>query len=124
MDDVQHRAELQLQALEGVQARLNALTVTETGDSGRVIVDVDVTGAMTGLRLLPGAGNGQPAALADQIVRTAVRAATRVFTDRADIMTAFVADFAELIGSDAVGVSMEPDPGFVRPTLQEPQSEE
>ncbi len=124
MDEVQQRAERQLQALEGVHARLNALTITETSDDGRVTVDVDVTGAMTGLTLLPGAGNSQPAALADLIVRTAVRAATKVFTERADIMTDFVADFAELTGTDALGVSMEPDGDSVRPTLQEPKSEE
>ncbi len=119
MDDVQQRAETQLQALEAVQARLDALTVTESGDGGRVIVDVDVTGAMTALRLLPGAVRAQPARLADAIVTTAVRAATRAFAERSEIMSAFVAEFAELTGFEPTGVSMEPNEAPVRPTLQE-----
>lgn len=118
MDDVERTAERQLEMLEDVQRKLSALTVRETGDVGRVIVDVDVTGAMTGLRLLPGAGNGRPSTLADAIVRTAVRAATQAFTERAEIMAAFVADFAELTGG-----SMEPNDPRMRQTYREPLTE-
>lgn len=118
MDDVQRTAERQLDMLEDVQRALAALTVRETGDDGRVTVDVDVSGAMTRLQLLPGAGNGRPAALADAIVRTAVRAATQAFTERAEIMAAFVDDFAELTGE-----SMEPKDRHVRPSNREPSTE-
>ena len=118
MDDVQRTAERQLDMLEDVQRKLAALTVRETGDDGHVIVDVDVSGAMTGLQLLPGAGNGRPAALADAIVRTAVRAATQAFTERAEIMAVFVDDFAELTGE-----SMEPNGRDVRPSYREPFTE-
>ncbi|MGO3327988.1 YbaB/EbfC family nucleoid-associated protein [Gordonia sp. (in: high G+C Gram-positive bacteria)] len=118
MDDVQRTAERQLDMLEDVQRTLAALTVRETGDDGRVIVDVDVSGAMTRLQLLPGAGNGRPAALADAIVRTAVRAATQAFTERAEIMAVFVDDFAELTGE-----SMEPKDRYVRPSSREPSTE-
>ncbi|WOC13122.1 YbaB/EbfC family nucleoid-associated protein [Gordonia sp. MP11Mi] len=118
MDEVQRTAERQLDMLEDVQRKLGTLTVQETGDDGRVTVDVDVSGAMIGLRLSAGAGNGRPAALADAIVRTAVRAATRVFTERAEIMSEFVAQFTELTGE-----SLEPDSESVRPTFREPETE-
>ncbi|WP_132992018.1 YbaB/EbfC family nucleoid-associated protein [Gordonia zhaorongruii] len=114
MDDVQRRAENQLAALEDVQSRLDGLTIRESGDRDRVIVDVDVSGAMVGIELRPGAGNRQPAALADAIVRTSVRAATRAFADRAEIMAEFVAEFAELTGAPS-----EPATDSMRPTLQE-----
>ncbi|GAA4641645.1 YbaB/EbfC family nucleoid-associated protein [Gordonia humi] len=114
MDEIARNAERQLEMLEDVQTRLGALTVRETGDDGRVIVHVDVSGALTGLELLPGACKGNPIALAEAIVRTAVRAATQVFTERAEIMAAFVEDFAELTGE-----SMEPNGPTVRPTYRE-----
>ncbi|MCF8587044.1 YbaB/EbfC family nucleoid-associated protein [Gordonia liuliyuniae] len=118
MDEVQRTAERQLDMLEDVQRKLNALTVQETGDDGRVIVQVDVSGAMTGLQLVPGAGNGRPAALADAIVRTAVRAATQAFAERAEIMSEFVAEFADLTGE-----SVEPNSPSLRPTFREPETE-
>ena len=115
VDDVQRTAAQQLAMLEDLRERLSALTVREVGDGGRVTVEVDVSGALTGLELSPGAGDGRPAGLADAIVTTAVRAATRVFAERAEIMEVFVADFADLSG-----VSMEPDTPAVRLTLREP----
>ncbi|MCF8609888.1 YbaB/EbfC family nucleoid-associated protein [Gordonia sp. HY285] len=121
MDEVQRTAERQLDMLEDVQRKLNALTVQETGDDGRVIVHVDVSGAMTGLQLAPGAGNGRPAALADAIVRTAVRAATQAFAERAEIMSEFVAEFAEF--ADLTGESVEPNSPSLRPTFREPVTE-
>lgn len=114
MDDVQRTAEEQLVMLEDVQRRLEALTVREVGDGGRVAVDVDVSGAVTGLTLSAGAGDGRPGALAEAIVRTAVRAATQAFTERAEIMAAFVSDFALLTGA-----SMEPNGDPARPNLRE-----
>lgn len=113
MDAVQDRAQRQLGALEDVHRRLQELRATGLGDRGRVRVEVNGNGALVDLELLPGVCGGKGPRLAEEIVGAAVRAATDVFTRRAEIMADFCGEFEAL--TDVDGVSREPNDAVVRP---------
>ncbi|MGB3709346.1 YbaB/EbfC family nucleoid-associated protein [Gordonia sp. (in: high G+C Gram-positive bacteria)] len=102
MDAVADRAQRQLGALEDVHAKLTALRAEGTGDQGRVRVLVNGNGSLVDLELGPGAGGGKGSRLADEIVGAAIRAATDVFTRRAEIMQDFCDDFAALTEPAAI----------------------
>ncbi|EGD55188.1 hypothetical protein SCNU_09959 [Gordonia neofelifaecis NRRL B-59395] len=116
MDAIADRAQRQLGALEDVHGRLQCLRATGVGDDGRIRVVVNGNGALIDLELSAGACAGKAARLADEIVGAAVRAATDVFAERAEIMREFCGEFAALTDPIAeIGAAREPDRVAVRP---------
>lgn len=97
MDDLEARANAQLDRMYDVSERLGAITVRETSTDDLVTAEVDAVGALTGLWLADGANELGPTRLGEQIVATAALAAQRVFGQRATITEEFTTTFGELL---------------------------
>ncbi|GAC66210.1 YbaB/EbfC family nucleoid-associated protein [Gordonia soli] len=99
MDELEARANAQLNGLAELDEKLKAISVRETSADDLVTVEVDGVGALTGLWLAPGANDLGTDGLGHQIVSTAALAAQRAFARRAHITEEFNESFAELLDS-------------------------
>ncbi|GAB19920.1 hypothetical protein GOEFS_096_00970 [Gordonia effusa NBRC 100432] len=97
MDELEARAQCQLDALYGVQERIGEVRTVEGSADGCVRVEVDGAGGLVGLRFSPTAPRLGADALATVIVETATRAAHRALSERAVITADFVERFTDLI---------------------------
>ena len=98
MDSVVAEARARLSALQQVTDDLQSAATTCTGDDGRVRVTVDAGGALAELHLAPGAGRGDAARLAAEILQTAARAATEMAGRREAILREFLDEHREFGG--------------------------
>lgn len=102
MDDLEARANAQLNSLHDVNERFAAISVRETSPDDLITVEVDGVGALTGLWFAPGANELGGPRLGETIVATAGLAAQRAFAQRAAITEDFNESFAELLDSRPV----------------------
>lgn len=96
MDELEARAHAQLNGLYALGEDLGAISVRERSADDLVTVEVDGTGALTGLWLAPRATALGGRRLGEQIVATAALAAQRAFARRAAITEDFTESFGEL----------------------------
>ncbi|MFZ2509908.1 MAG: YbaB/EbfC family nucleoid-associated protein [Gordonia sp. (in: high G+C Gram-positive bacteria)] len=101
MDQITADAAAHLAVLERLHRDLTGLSVTARADDGRIAVRVDATGALVGLRLLAGAGQGDASRLGHLIVAAAAAAARELYTRRADLTAEFLSEFGDT--PDAAG---------------------
>ncbi|MYR08828.1 YbaB/EbfC family DNA-binding protein [Gordonia sp. SID5947] len=99
MDELESRANAQLNSMYELSEKLVAISVRETSSDDLVTVEVNGFGALTGLSLAPGANDLGGPRLGEEIVGTAALAAQRAFARRALITQEFNESFAELLGS-------------------------
>lgn len=99
MDELEARANAQLNSLHDVQERLAAISVRETSPDDLVTVEVDGVGALTGLWLAPGANELGGRRLGDLIVSMSALAAQRAFARQAAITSDFTEAFSDLVES-------------------------
>ncbi|MEE3850994.1 YbaB/EbfC family DNA-binding protein [Gordonia sp. LSe1-13] len=99
MDELEARANAQLNSLYELNEKYAAISVRETSADDLVTVEVDGVGALTGLWLAHGANELGGARLGEQIVATAALAAQRAFAKRAAITEEFNESFAELVNA-------------------------
>ncbi|MGX7697869.1 YbaB/EbfC family DNA-binding protein [Gordonia polyisoprenivorans] len=99
MDELESRATTQLGRLHDFSDELARIRVRESSADDLITVEVDGSGAMTGLWLADGAGELGGARLGSGIVATAMLAAQRAFARRAAMTEDFTASFAELVQS-------------------------
>jgi hypothetical protein len=102
MDELEARANAQLNSLHDLNERYAAIVVRETSADDLVTVEVDGVGALTGLWLASGANELGATRLGEQIVATSALAAQRAFAKRAVITEEFNESFAELLGTRPV----------------------
>ncbi|MGV9672643.1 MULTISPECIES: YbaB/EbfC family DNA-binding protein [unclassified Gordonia (in: high G+C Gram-positive bacteria)] len=93
MDELEARAASQLGRLQDFSEALAAISVRETSADDLVTVEVDGSGALTGLWLadIPAGFGGTR--LGESIAATAMRAAHRAFARRAELTEDFAAAF-------------------------------
>ncbi|MGV9857449.1 YbaB/EbfC family DNA-binding protein [Gordonia sp. NPDC003425] len=103
MDELEARARAQLGTLADFGDRLGSLSVRQTSDDDLITVEVDGTGALTGLWFADGANELGASRLGDQIVATAALAAQRVFARRAALTEEFTTAFGEQLGIGPTG---------------------
>lgn len=102
MDELEARANAQLDGLYEFNEKLTAILVRETSPDDLVTAEVDGNGSLQGLWLAPGANELGATRLGEQIVATAAMAAQRAFAKRAAITEEFNESFAELLASRPV----------------------
>ncbi|MGC4933624.1 YbaB/EbfC family DNA-binding protein [Gordonia sp. DT30] len=101
MDELESRAATQLGRLHDFADGLARIRVRETSADDLITVEVDGSGAMTGLWFADGANELGGARLGSATVATAMLAAQRAFAGRAALTEDFTASFAELVESPA-----------------------
>ena len=104
MDELEARANAQLNCLYDAQERLAAISVRETSADDLVTVEVDGVGALTALWLAPGANDLGGRRLGEVIVTTAALAAQRALARHAAITEDFTESFPDLMESRPAGV--------------------
>lgn len=97
MDDLEARANTQLDRLHELHESLSAISVRETSDDKLVTVEVDGSGALTGLWLASGANDLGGARLGELIVATAAHAAALAFARHVAITEEFGDSFGALL---------------------------
>ncbi|WP_439033161.1 YbaB/EbfC family nucleoid-associated protein [Gordonia terrae] len=99
MDELEARAQRQLDGLHSFQEALQAVSVRETSPDGLVTAEVDCKGALTDLRLAYGANELGAARLAEQIVATSALAAQKVYARIAVVTDEFNESFGDMLGA-------------------------
>ncbi len=104
MDELEARANAQLNSLYEAKERFAAISVRESSPDDLVTVEVDGVGSLTGLWLAPGANELGGRRLGEVIVSTAALAAQRAFAKHAAITEDFTEAFGDLIQSRPYGI--------------------
>ncbi|MBD0860868.1 YbaB/EbfC family nucleoid-associated protein [Gordonia sp. zg691] len=99
MDELEARANRQLDGLRGFQEKLQAISVRETSADGLVTVEVDGKGALVDLRLAHGANELGAARLAEQIVATSALAAQKAYAHIAAATEEFNESFGDMLAA-------------------------
>lgn len=99
MDELEARAQRQLDGLHSFQETLQAISIRETSPDGLVTAEVDCTGALVDLHLAHGANELGAARLAEQIVSTSALAAQKVYARIAGVTEQFNESFADMLGA-------------------------
>ncbi|MFW0792222.1 YbaB/EbfC family nucleoid-associated protein [Gordonia sp. CPCC 205515] len=99
MDEIEARASAQLDRMHELNDALSSIRVRETSDDGLVTVQVDGTGALTGLWLADAATALGGQRLGDLIVATAGHAAAQAFARHVAITDEFRVSFGDLVAT-------------------------
>ncbi len=103
MDELEARAQRQLDGLRDFEEKLRAISVRATSSDGLVTVEVDAKGALVDLRLEHGANELGAGRLADQIVTTAALAAQKAYAKVAAVTEEFNESFGDLLAARPAG---------------------
>ena len=99
MDELEARAQRQLDGLHGFQEKLRAISVRETSSDGLVTAEVDGKGALVDLEFAYGANELGASRLADQVVTTAALAAQKVYARIAAVTEEFNESFGDMLAA-------------------------
>ncbi|MBF6327526.1 YbaB/EbfC family nucleoid-associated protein [Nocardia transvalensis] len=89
MDEIQARAQRQLDRMRDLSDRMAGLRVSETSPDGAVTVTVDGNGALCDLRLSAAIARMSPQEFERIVVQTAGQAAAAAFAQRGELVTEF-----------------------------------
>ncbi|MEO9329830.1 YbaB/EbfC family nucleoid-associated protein [Gordonia aurantiaca] len=103
MDELEARAQRQLDGLRSFEEKLTAISVRVTSPDGLVTAEVDAKGALVDLRLEHGANDLGAERLGEQVVATAALAAQKVYARIAAVTEEFNESFGDLLAARPAG---------------------